>query len=101
MNDLEAYRRQARAWLESVAPVYGAAARAGMTLEQDLAVARRYQRAKFDAGYAGINWEPEWGGQASRRAQVCRQRNALRMPMGYYGVSLGISVPVVMRFARP
>jgi alkylation response protein AidB-like acyl-CoA dehydrogenase len=103
MSDLEAYRWEARAWLESVAPVYGAKARAGMTLEQDLAVARRYQRAKFDAGYAGINWEPEWGGQGLsplHKVVFEQEEMPFAMPMGYYGVSLGISVPVVMRFAQ-
>jgi alkylation response protein AidB-like acyl-CoA dehydrogenase len=102
-SDLEAYRAKARAWLESMAPIYGAKARAGMTLEQDLGVARRYQRAKFDAGYAGINWDPEWGGQGlSPLHKVIFEQEEMpfAMPMGYYGVSLGISVPVVMRFAQ-
>jgi len=102
-GDLEAYRAKARAWLESMAPIYGAKARTGMRLEQDLAVARRYQRAKFDAGYAGINWDPEWGGQGlSPLHKVIFEQEEMpfAMPMGYYGVSLGISVPVVMRFAQ-
>jgi alkylation response protein AidB-like acyl-CoA dehydrogenase len=103
MSDLEAYRERARAWLETMAPIYGAKARAGMSLEQDLAAARAYQRAKFDAGYAGINWEPEWGGQglSPLHKVVFEQTEApFAMPIGYFGVSLGISVPVVMRFAQ-
>lgn len=103
MSDLEAWRLNARAWLESVAPLYGAAARAGMTLEQDLATARRYQRAKFEAGYAGINWDVEWGGQGLsplHKVLFEQEEMPFAMPMGYFGVSLGISVPVVMRFAQ-
>ncbi len=103
MSDLEAYRLQARDWLAGVAPIFGAQARAGLTLEQDLATARSYQRAKFDAGYAGINWEPEWGGQGLsplHKVIFEQEETPFAMPMGYFGVSLGISVPVVMRFAQ-
>jgi len=103
MSDLEAYRLKARAWLEGMAPIYGGQARAGLSLDEDLAIARRYQRAKFDAGYAGINWEPEWGGQGlSPLHKVIFEQEEMpfAMPMGYFGVSLGISVPVVMRFAQ-
>ena len=63
MSDLEAYRLKARAWLDSVAPTFGRPAQAGLSDEAHLALGRRYQHAKFDAGYAGINWDPEFGGQ--------------------------------------
>jgi alkylation response protein AidB-like acyl-CoA dehydrogenase len=102
MSDLDVYRSKAHAWLESVAPVFGKEARAGMSEEEDLAMGRRYQRAKFDAGYAGINWDPEFGGRGlSPLHKVIFEQEEMPfgMPMGYFGVSLGISIPVVMRFA--
>jgi alkylation response protein AidB-like acyl-CoA dehydrogenase len=102
-DDLESWRLKARAWLEAMAPIYGGKARVGLSLDEDLAVARRYQRAKFDAGYAGINWEREWGGQGLsplHKVVFEQEEMPFAMPMGYYGVSLGISVPVVMRFAQ-
>ena len=58
MSDLEAYRAKAAAWCESVAPTFGKAARKGLSVEEDLALGRRYQKAKFDAGFAGINCLP-------------------------------------------
>jgi alkylation response protein AidB-like acyl-CoA dehydrogenase len=103
MSDLETYRLKARAWLASVAPTFGKDTRKGMTEADDLAMGRRYQRAKFDAGYAGINWEPEWGGQGLsplHKVVFEQEEMPFGMPMGYFGVSLGISVPVVMRFAQ-
>lgn len=103
MSDLEAYRREAGAWLRSVAGLYGKNARKGMSEVEDLATGRRYQRAKFDAGYAGINWEREWGGQGLsllHKVVFEQEEMPFGMPMGYYGVSLGISVPVVMKFAQ-
>src|SRR3546814_10627225 len=46
-----------------MAPTFGKAARSGLSVEDDLALGRRYQKAKFDAGFAGINWPKDVGGQ--------------------------------------
>jgi alkylation response protein AidB-like acyl-CoA dehydrogenase len=103
MSDLEAYRLKARAWLQSVAPTFGKEALRGLSEAEHLAMGRRYQRAKFDAGFAGINWDPEFGGQGLsplHKLVFEQEEMPFGMPMGYFGVSLGISVPVVMRFAQ-
>jgi alkylation response protein AidB-like acyl-CoA dehydrogenase len=103
VNDLEEYRASALAWLQSVAPRFGKHARAGMSEAEDLACGRAYQRAKFEAGFAGINWPPEFGGRGLsplHKVLFEQEEMPFGMPMGYFGVSLGISVPVVMRFAQ-
>jgi alkylation response protein AidB-like acyl-CoA dehydrogenase len=103
MIALDEWRAQARAWLTAVAPEFSYTARKGMTEAEDLAAARRYQRAKFDAGFAGINWSPEFGGQGLsplHKVVFEEEEMPFGMPMGYFGVSLGISVPVVMQFAQ-
>lgn len=103
MSALDDYRAGARRWLEEQAPTYGWAARRGLSEADDLALARRYQRAKFEAGYAGINWSREFHGQALtplHKMVFEQEEMPFGMPMGYFGVSLGISVPVVMRFAQ-
>ena len=103
MTDLEAWRQKARDWLKSVAPTFGKDAVSGLPEDEHLAMGRRYQRAKFDAGFAGINWGTEWGGQGlSPLHKVIFEQEEMPfgMPMGYYGVSLGISVPVLMHFAQ-
>ena len=56
MTDLETYRVKAAEWCETMVPAFGKAARKGLGVDDDLALGRRYQKAKFDAGYAGINW---------------------------------------------
>jgi alkylation response protein AidB-like acyl-CoA dehydrogenase len=102
MTDLDSYRLKARAWLESVEPRFGTGARAGLSELDDLAAGRRYQRAKFLAGYAGINWSPDFGGQGlSPLHKVIFEQEEARfdLPGGYFGVSLGIAVPVVMHYA--
>ena len=103
MIDLDRWRDRAHDWLASVAGEFGAPARKGMSEDEDLAAARRYQRAKFDAGFAGINWSPEFGGQGLsplHKVVFEQEEMPFAMPMGYFGVSLGISVPVVMQFAQ-
>ena len=103
MSELETYRLEARAWLESQAPTFGKTACKGLSPEDHLAMGRRYQGAKFDAGYAGITWDPEVGGQGLsplHKLAFEEEEMPFGMPSGYFGVSLGISVPVVMRFAE-
>ena len=53
MSNLETYRAKAAAWLETMVPIFGKDARRGLSEADDLALARRYQNAKYEAGYAG------------------------------------------------
>jgi alkylation response protein AidB-like acyl-CoA dehydrogenase len=101
MSDLETYRSNARAWLQSVAPTFGREARVGLSVEQDLALGRRYQRAKFDAGYAGINWSKDVGGQGLTHIEKVAfdtEEMAFGMPNAYFGISLGMPIPILIRF---
>lgn len=97
----EAYRTKARAWLESVEPEFGREARRGLTEEQDLALGRRYQSAKYAAGYAGINWPVEFGGQGLTHIEkVIFESEEMKfgVPSVYFGISLGMPVPILMRY---
>ncbi len=101
MIDHQTYSATARAWLESVAPTFGREARRGLSHEQDLALGRRYQRAKFDAGYAGINWPTEFGGQGLTHIEKLlfdTEEMQFGMPSVYFGISLGMPVPMMMRY---
>ena len=101
MSALETYRNNAAQWLESIAPIYGKAARKGLSVEEDLALARRYQNAKFEAGYAGINWPTEYGGQGlSHIEKVTFESEEMKhgLPNGYFGISLGMPIPIMMQF---
>jgi alkylation response protein AidB-like acyl-CoA dehydrogenase len=103
MSDMEAYRLKARTWLESMAPKYGRAAREGNTVEQDLALGRQYMAARHDAGFAGINWSPEFGGQGlSHLYKICFDSEEMQfgMPNVFFGISLGMPVPIVMNYCE-
>ena len=101
MTDIAAYAAKANAWLQSVAAEFGSAARAGLSEAEDLALGRRYLKARFDAGYAGINWSPEFGGQGLTHIEkVAFETEEMKfgMPTGYFGISLGMPVPIMMKF---
>jgi len=64
----EAFRAEARAWLQEAVPAYGPPPPPG-----DLGVRRVYdtgwQRQLHDAGYAGLNWPVEFGGRGLPSSQ--------------------------------
>ncbi|MFM6853675.1 MAG: acyl-CoA dehydrogenase family protein, partial [Sphingopyxis sp.] len=101
MTDLTSYIATARQWLQSVAPEFGRDARRGLDEAQDLALGRRYQRAKYDAGFAGINWPTSFGGQGLTHIEKVAfdtEEMGFGMPSVYFGISLGMPVPIMMQF---
>ncbi len=67
IEDVESFRLRARAWLrDNMAPRSGHAMRGAQTDEQELEAMQRQralQRQLFDAGFAGLVVEKEYGGQ--------------------------------------
>lgn len=101
MSDYTTYRAGVRTWLASVAPIFGKDARQGLTIEQDLALARRYCAARFEAGYAGINWAKAYGGQGLSAVEKLifeTEQASFGMPFSYFGVSLGMPVPIIIKY---
>lgn len=101
VSSLDDFRARARAWLEAAAPVYGHAARRGLAPAADLALARRYQQAKYAAGFAGINWPVAMGGQGLGNLEKIAfdtEEMPHGMPVHYFSVSLGMPIPVLMKF---
>ena len=103
MSNYEAYRARVRQWLGEVAPLYGKDARAPLSPEDDLALARRYAAARFDAGFAGINWPEDFGGQGLSAVEKLifeTEQTEFGMPAPYFGVSLGMPIPIIMKYCR-
>jgi alkylation response protein AidB-like acyl-CoA dehydrogenase len=103
MSDLEAYRLKARAWLETMAPKYAREARKGNSEVQDLALGREYMAARYAAGYAGINWSPEVGGQGLGHLEKITfdaEEMQFGMPNVFFGISLGMPVPILIRYGQ-
>jgi alkylation response protein AidB-like acyl-CoA dehydrogenase len=99
--DIADYRAKASAWLAQHAPTFGRASRAGLSEAEDLALGRRWQAAKFEAGYAGISWPKEHGGQGlGPLEKMTFELEELKygFPTVYFGVSLGMPVPIMLRY---
>lgn len=103
MSDLEQFRTRARGWLESVASTYGKAAQTQLSYDEKLELGRRYLKARFDAGFAGINWPTEMGGQGLTHIEKVAfetEEMAFGMPTHFFGISLGMPVPIIMKFCE-
>ncbi len=103
MSELETYRLKARAFLEGMAPKYARENRRGNTSEQDLALGREYMAAKYDAGFAGINWSPDLGGQGlSNLHKIAFDGEEMQfgMPVQFFGISLGMPVPMMIHYGQ-
>jgi len=91
VTDLEEYRRRARAWLDEHAR--------GLPREPDLATAKTFMAKLYDAGYSGITWPVEYGGQGLSAAEERAFQEAARgvtLPIGVFGIGLGMCGPTLL-----
>ena len=103
ISDLEGFRTCARAWLADQAATFGKEARRGLSVDDDLALGRRYMAARHDAGFAGINWPVEIGGQGLSNLHKVAfegEEMAYGFPVGYFGISLGMPVPITIHYGQ-
>lgn len=100
-TNLGHYVERARFWLAQMEPRFGHAARKGLTIEQDLALGREYQRLKSEAGYACITLPRELGGGGGSEIQKIlfgQEEFRYDFPTAYFGISLGMPVPMMLRY---
>ena len=103
MSELATYAASARTFLQGMAPKYARVNRRGNTVEQDLALGREYMAAKYDAGFAGINWSPDMGGQGlSNLHKIAFDGEEMQfgMPVQFFGISLGMPVPMMIHYGQ-
>jgi alkylation response protein AidB-like acyl-CoA dehydrogenase len=110
--DLDGYRARLRAWLEShLEPRTSKHAVSGLDpgrefTPETVTIQRRLQRSLFEAGYAGITWPAEYGGQgldsAHERVFGEEARRFLLPDFGLAGkTSLGVCAPTMLAHASP
>jgi alkylation response protein AidB-like acyl-CoA dehydrogenase len=97
-----AWRAEYRAWLEENAPaVVGAQPERALELGSSpdyLARAKKWQATKFDAGFARITWEPEFGGRNGSPMQqiIFGQEEAkFEVPTAAFIIGLGMIAPTI------
>lgn len=101
-DELHAYRLRARRWLAKHASAYSGEVRSGLTFEQDLALGRRWQALKAEAGYAAINLPREWGGGgATELHKIVFGEEELRyhLPTEYFVISTSQVMAIFLRYA--
>lgn len=106
MNDdpeVEAYRAEVEAWFDSVAERRSTSTEPrikGRTLEE----ARRWQRRLLDAGYAGVHWPKEHGGQGRPvrfAAAVESVRAEFAVPRSPFMVGIDMAGPTLVAHGTP
>ncbi len=104
-----AFRRECRAFLEAHArPRVGHEtladspfARPATTAEEDAKIeeCKRWQRTKFDAGWAGLTWPVEYGGRGlpALMARVfAEEERRFEVPFGHFAQSIGMAGPTII-----
>ena len=103
-----AFRAEARAFLEANAtrkkpnePAQRSRYNEG---PEALAQSKAWQGKKAAAGFAGITWDPQWGGRGGSSIQqvIWNQEEAnYNVPRGHFEIGLGMCIPTMMHYAKP
>jgi alkylation response protein AidB-like acyl-CoA dehydrogenase len=96
----EDFASRARAWLEATAPRRGPDgmeedARGGSSIPEQKA----FQAKLYDAGFAGITWPKEYGGQGLTNAEQIAFSTEARnysLPTGAFVIGLGMPGPTIL-----
>jgi alkylation response protein AidB-like acyl-CoA dehydrogenase len=100
--EIAAYRSTARAFLAEHAPRYSGTARMGLTRDEDLALARAWQRLKADHGFAAITMPAAYGGgggSALHKVVFGQEEAKYDLPTGYFSISMGMPIPIMAAYA--
>ncbi len=99
-----AYRAKVRAWIEANAAEYLEPPAEPWGLDEFVARSKAWQARKHDAGYVGLTWPKEVGGQGlSPMHQIIFNQEESRtyVPTGLYSIGLGMCIPTVFTHGAP
>src|SRR5690348_8995814 len=98
-RSVDDFRNRARAWLEQNAPRRGDGDEPGGPGRADIAAQQAFQARLYDAGFAGITWPSEYGGQGLTNAEQIAFGEAARdfaLPVGAFVIGLGMPGPTIL-----
>jgi alkylation response protein AidB-like acyl-CoA dehydrogenase len=100
---VETFRQELRAWLGRELPaIWGASTRPVRPTEaDDLEMRRRFDRALYAAGWAGLSWPAAYGGQDAPidcERILAEEAAEAGAPERYNRVGLGIVAPAIIGF---
>ena len=95
-----AWREECRSWLAENAPAYEApgSAMAEIANPTELKIAKEWQALKFDAGFAKVTWEPEFGGRGGTTMQQIifnQEEGHYAVPSYTFVIGLGMIAPTI------
>ena len=100
MSDVAEFRIRARAWLEANAPRRASAGGAdGEPGAAGIAEQKAFQAKLYDAGFAGITWPREYGGQGLTNAEqiaFSQEARDFALPTSAFIIGLGMPGPTIL-----
>jgi alkylation response protein AidB-like acyl-CoA dehydrogenase len=94
------FRNRARAWLEENAPHRaGAGGESGEPGRAGIAAQKAFQARLYDAGFAGITWPREYGGQGLTNAEqiaFSQEARDFALPVSAFIIGLGMPGPTIL-----
>jgi alkylation response protein AidB-like acyl-CoA dehydrogenase len=94
------FRNRARAWLAENAPRRAAGGdEPGESARADLAAQKAFQAKLYDAGFAGLTWPREYGGQGLTNAEQIafgQEARDYALPVGVFFIGLGMPGPTIL-----
>jgi alkylation response protein AidB-like acyl-CoA dehydrogenase len=94
------FRNRARAWLAENAPRMAAADdESGGPARADIAAQKAFQARLYDAGFAGLTWPTEYGGQGLSNAEQIAfgaEARDYALPVGAFFIGLGMPGPTIL-----
>jgi len=100
MSDVAEFRIRARAWLEANAPRRASAGDAdGEPGAAGIAEQKAFQAKLYDAGFAGITWPREYGGQGLTNAEqiaFSQEARDFALPTSAFIIGLGMPGPTIL-----
>ncbi len=93
-----AWREEYRAWLAENAPKVAGEGSGEFTSADYIVRAKKWQARKFDAGFAKITWEPEFGGRGGTGMQQVifgQEEGKHHVPGDAFVIGLGMIAPTL------
>ncbi len=94
------FRNRARAWLAENAPRRSAGDdESADSAPADLAAQKAFQAKLYDAGFAGLTWPKEYGGQGLTHAEQIafgQEARGYALPVGVFFIGLGMPGPTIL-----
>jgi alkylation response protein AidB-like acyl-CoA dehydrogenase len=100
MTSIDEFRARARRWLEQNAKPFDESADYDMEGSSvPLEESKRFQKALWEAGFAGITWPKEYGGQglgAEELIAFSEEAADFELPTGPFVIGLGMPGPTIL-----